>query len=334
MKGLLVGLGKRSGAWVRSCAEHLDVELVGFADTDPVVRERFVAEGGSRKQVFACLDDAIDACEAEFVLDVTPPAAHKAVALAAIGAGLHVLGEKPMCENLDDAKTVAEAGRAAGILHMIAQNFRFGPLPRTTRRLIAEAIIGPPGQLHIAFYVPWADRPGTHYTTEPYMFLTDMGCHHFDLMRYVLGADPVAVHAVSWNQPWGWHRGDACHVARFDFPGGLKGLHVGMGCSLGHQTPANGNWRIDGPEGSITWEDDRIFVSREHRVAEKRREAIEPDALPSVGLRAILDEFVAAVRERREPECSARDNLRTLAMTFGAVESAQTGRTVVLRCGG
>ena len=74
MKGLLVGLGKRSGAWVRSCAEHPHVELVGFADADPAARERFVAGGGSREQVFACLAHAMDACEAEFVLDVTPPA--------------------------------------------------------------------------------------------------------------------------------------------------------------------------------------------------------------------------------------------------------------------
>ena len=35
---------------------------------------------------------------------MTPPAAHKDVALAAIAAGLHVLGEKPMCETLADAR--------------------------------------------------------------------------------------------------------------------------------------------------------------------------------------------------------------------------------------
>ena len=143
---------------------------------------------------------------------------------------------------------------------MITQNFRFGPLPRTTRRLRPEGVIGRPGQLDISFFVPWADRPGTHYVTEPYMFLTDMCVHHFDMIRYVLGADPLAVQTLSWNQPWGWHKGDACHVAVFDFPRGLKAIHVAMGCSLGHQTTANGNWRIEGPEGSITWEDDRIFV--------------------------------------------------------------------------
>jgi predicted dehydrogenase len=238
--------------------------------------------------------------------------------------------EKPLAGTLDDAREAAEASERAGIKHMITQNFRFGPMPRTTRRLISDGAVGPPGQLDISFYVPWADRPGTHYTTEPYMFMTDMGCHHFDMMRFVLGADPTAVQALSWNQPWGWHAGDACHVAVFDFPGALKALHVAMGCSLGHQTPANGNWRIEGPEGSITWEDDRIFVSKEHRIEKKRREEVPPDDLPAHGTAAVLDEFVGAVREDREPECSARDNLATLAMTFGTVESADTGRKVNL----
>jgi len=331
MNGILVGLGRQSRGWVQDCRKHPGVDLVGFVDISPAAREQFVADGlAAKEQVFESLAEAIDACDAQFVLDVTPPAAHKPVALAAIGAGLHVLGEKPMCETLADARAVAEAGEQAGVRHMITQNFRFGPLPRTTRRLIRDGAIGRPGQLDISFYVPWADRPDTHYVTEPFMFLTDMGVHHFDMMRYVLDADPSAVRTLSWNQPWGWHKGDACHVAVFDFASGLKGVHMAMGCSLGRQTPANGQWRIEGPEGSITWEDDRIFISREHRTEAKRRDEIPPDALPAVGRQAMLDEFVAAVREGREPECGARDNLRSLAMTLGAVASAATGQRVDL----
>ncbi len=331
MKAILVGLGRQSRGWLRSCREHPDVELVGFVDTGEEARDRFLAEAAApAEKVFASLGEAIEACPAEFVLDVTPPGAHREVAMTAIGAGLHVLGEKPMCENLQDAVAVAEAGRQAGVRHMITQNFRFGPLPRTTRRLLREGRIGPPGQLDISFYVPWADRPGTHYVTQPFMFLTDMGVHHFDMMRYVLGAEATSVQTLSWNQPWGWHKGDACHVAVFDFPDGLKGIHVAMGCSLGHQTPANGNWRIEGPAGSITWEDDRIFLSREHRTERKHRTEVPPDPLAAVGQAAMLDEFVHAVRDGREPECSARDNLRSLAMTLGAVESARTARRVDL----
>ena len=329
MRGILVGLGRQSRGWFRDCAAHPDIDLVAFVDTQEAARTQFIADCGvDVRGVFARLSDAIEGARADFILDVTPPAAHKAVALQAIAAGLHLLGEKPMCETVADARQVAAAGAAAGVTHMITQNFRFGPLPRTTRRLVAEGAIGAPGQLSISFFVPWADRPGTHYVTLPYMFLTDMCIHHFDMMRCVLGADPTAVRTQSWNQPWGWHRGDACHVAVFDFPGGLKAIHLGMGCSLGRQTTANGDWRIEGPEGSITWEDDRIVLAREHRTETKRRQTIEPDALPAVGKAAMLNEFVAAIREKRPPECSAADNVRSLAMTLAAVRSAKTGKKV------
>jgi len=331
MKGILVGLGKRSRGWVAACREHPDVELVAVCDTDPGARERFAAEAAGGPAVFAGVAEALDAVGADFVLDVTPPSAHGKVALAAFAAGLHVLGEKPMCETMAEAREVVAAGESAGVVHMIAQNYRFGPLPRTTRRLIAGGAIGRPGQVHVALYVSWADRPGSYYVTAPYMFLTDMGVHHFDLMRYVLAADPLSVRATSWNQPWGWHAGDACHAAVFDFPDSLKAVHVGMGCCMGRQTTANGDWRIEGPEGGILWADDRIVLAREHRTDRRRREEVAPDALPATGTAAILSEFVAAVRERREPECSARDNLKSLAMALGAVESARTGGAVDLR---
>lgn len=209
---------------------------------------------------------------------------------------------------------------------MIAQNLRFDALPRLTRRLLDGGAIGKPGQLDILFARPWADYPGTHYVTAPWMFLLDMGCHHFDMLRYVVGAEPEAVRVVSWNPAWGWHAGDASHVAVFEFPGGLMAIHRATGCSNGATTPWRGNWRIEGPEGSITWEEERVFVTHEHRTARPRRDQIaDPAPGARSGPEAVLDEFLAALTERREPECSGRDNLGTMAMAFAAVRSARQG---------
>ncbi|MCS7264797.1 MAG: hypothetical protein NZ805_08200 [Armatimonadetes bacterium] len=47
------------------------------------------------------------------------------------------------------------------------------------------------------------------------------------------------------------------------------------------------------------------------------------DFLPLVDTKAVLAEFVSALREKRNPECSAQDNLKILAMVFGAIESAK-----------
>jgi predicted dehydrogenase len=271
--------------------------------------------------------------QADFVLDVTPPAVHHEVALKAFAAGLSVIGEKPLSDNFETAKMVARKAEEAGVKHMITQNYRFGAQPRTSRKLINEGLIGEPGQCDVRFYMPWADGPGSFYCTQPFMLINDMMVHHFDLMRYVLGRNPQSVQAITWNQPWGWHQGDACHAIVFEYAGGLRSTHVCVGCAVGSQTSWNGDWRIEGPRGSLDWDKDGTWFSHLYRIeaSEEKfdRRAVEHLKVPPSEV-AMVDEFLAAIREDREPECSAKDNLESLRMVFGAIESAKSGAKVDL----
>ncbi len=331
MKAILVGLGGRGRSWLNVCREHEDVEPVAYVEPAPANKQRAVKDWGvPEERIYDALEQAIDAHQADFVVDVTPPTAHEKVAMTAFQAGLHVIGEKPLSDGFAAGRRMVEAGRKAGVRHMITQNYRFGPVPRTTRRLMEEGVVGEPGQLDVSFYMPWADSPGSHYVTQPYMFLNDMGIHHFDMIRYVLGRDPASVQCVSWNLPWGWHQGDACHVAIFKFAGGPIATHHGIACSVGKRTTWNGEWRIEGPQGSLTWEDDKIFLTHQHRTDNKRREEIPHDELAHTGQMAVLVEFLSALAADRDPECSAADNLQSMAMVFAAVKSAQEGREVKL----
>jgi predicted dehydrogenase len=331
LRAVLAGLGGQGRKWSDLCRTHGGVDIVGFADPSDASRRRARTEWGvPEDRLFPSVPEALEKASPDFVLDVTPPTVHRDVALASFAAGLPILQEKPMSDRFADAREMVEAGSRAGRIHMISQQRRFDRQPRATRRMLEGGAIGRPGQLDIFFFVAWADKPGTHYVTEPWMFLLDMGCHHFDAMRYVLGADPLEARVISWNLPWGWHAGDASHVALFDFPDGVRAVQRATGCSNGKATPWSGDWRIEGPLGSITWEDGRVVVTRAHRTENPRREEIELDPARQEGQAAVLDEFLAALREDREPECSARDNLVTMAMTFAAVESAKTGRVVAL----
>ena len=325
LKTILAGLGSHGRHWAGVCREHPDVEITGFvARTDKSRRRAAVEWGVPEDRLFPSLQAAIESVSVDFVLDVTPPAAHRDIALTSFDAGLPVLGEKPMSDNLETAGEMVRAEQKGGCLHMIAQQRRFDPQPRKTRQLLEDRVIGEPGQLDIGFYVAWADLPGTHYVKEPFMFLLDMGCHHFDMMRYVLGSEPVGVQVTSWNLPWGWHEGDASHIAVFEFPGGLRAIHRAMGCTNGKTTPWTGNWRIEGPTGSLTWEDGRIFVSHEHRTEQRGRQEVSlPDWKSADSTTAVLDEFLTAMKEGRKPECDGADNLKTMAMTFAALESAK-----------
>ena len=332
MKAILVGLGGRGRYWWRQCQEHSGVEVVGIVDPSDASKQAAMDAFGIAADFFHDdLAEAAQKIEAEFVIDVTPPAVHERVAMAAFGAGLHVLGEKPLSDDFAAAKRVVEAGSSVGLRHMVTQNYRFNPLPRTTRRLLSEGRIGDVGQLDVSLYVDWADNPGSHYVTEPYMFLTDMGIHHFDMMRYTLASEPVSVQAITWNLAWGWHQGDACQLIHFEFENGVAVTHRGVGCTMGH-VPAghNGEWRYEGPAGSLTWEGSELYHSAKHKVDPPVRELVTLDQPSPDGYNPVMTEFLSALEEDREPECSAEDNLKSMSMVFGAVKSAKEERRVSL----
>jgi len=330
MKCIITGLGGRGLHWVNQVRGRGDCEIVGYVEPNEATRTRVSAEHAiASEQIFATLDEALENVQADFLIDVTPPAVHHEVAKKAFDKGVHVLGEKPLSDNFENAKLVVEQGKAAGVKHMITQNYRFASQPRTMRRVLSEGIVGQPGQCDMKFYMNWADIPGSHYVTEPYMLINDMMVHHFDLLRYVLNDNPESVHATTWNQPWGWHKGDACHSIVFTYASGLRATHVCVGCAVGSVTQWGGDWRIEGTQGSLDASSNGMFHSHLHRSDNPRTEQIDGDSV-APGEQAILDEFLSSIKENREPECSAEDNLQSLAMVFGAIQSAKEGRTVKL----
>lgn len=329
MKGLLVGLGGRARSWLNVCNNNANVELVGYVELSGGRREAVTRDWNlPPDRVFPSIEAAVQNADADFVCDVTPPAAHEPVAMEAFQHGLHVIGEKPMSDTFEAALRMTAAAKESGLTHMVAQNYRFGAVPRTTRRLLDEGVIGAPKHAVVGFYKAWASRPGSHYTTMPYPLITDMGIHHFDMLRYVLNREPVSVYAQTWNPEWGWHAGDAGHTAIFQFEGGLTATHHALGSSVGKSSPWNGEWRIEGPNGSLTWEEDAVYRTAFQPAKAPGRQAIPLDKPPLQGQDALLAEFVSAISEGREPECSSQDNIKSMAMVFAGIKSSQEGREV------
>jgi predicted dehydrogenase len=328
MKGILVGLGGRARSWV-NCSAEKDVEFDAYVEPMEKQKKNFADQYSvPEDRIFSSLSEAIEKSDAQFVMDITPPHIHEAIAMEAFDAGLHVIGEKPLSDDFDAAKRMVAAAKKAGLVHMITQNYRFGGMPRTTHRLLKEGVIGEPEQVLVTFFMSWADSPGSHYVTQPYMLIKDMGVHHFDLLRYVLDRDAESVLAHTWNPSWGWHEGDASHTAIFKMSGGLIATHHALGCAKGHRTTYNGDWHIAGNEGSITWEGSQVFITHGHKTKNEGREEVTLDKPAEDGQKGILTEFISSIHEGRAPECNSEDNLNSLVMTFATVESAEQQKFV------
>ena len=157
--------------------------------------------------------------------------------------------------------------------------------------------------------------------------LVDMAIHQFDMARFLLDADPVAVYCEEFNPSWSWYAGAAGASAMFEMTAGKRFAFTGSWCSPGAETSWNGAWRLSGAAGSVTWDGDSEPSTESDEPA--RLLADETAAAPE-GIAGALAEFVHALRSGVPPTGDARQNLGSLAMVEAAVQSAETGRRVLV----
>jgi len=171
-----------------------------------------------------------------------------------------------------------------------------------------------------------------------HVLLLDMAIHTFDAARFLTGADPVAVTCVEWNPPGSWYDHDAAAVATFEMTGGIVYSYRGSWCAEGLNTTWECDWRVIGERGSVRWDGAQGFCAEVVAQTGGFRSELaavpvpEIDPVTKVGAHGgVIREFVHAVQTGTDPETVCTDNIKSLAMVFGAIESAETGRRVDIR---
>jgi predicted dehydrogenase len=333
-RALIVGAGGFSREWGKVLSAHPGVEIVGWVSRR---RERVVEAAAALGLRDVVVDTdllvAIERARPDFVVDVTPPEAHHDVTLAALGAGVAVLGEKPMAASLAQARAMVAASERAGKLYMVSQSRRYHAGLRALRQLCAEHL-GTLGMLYSDFFI------GAHFggfrDAMPSPLLLDMAIHTFDAARFISQADPVAVYCEDFNPAWSWYAGNASATAIFEMSSGLRYTYRGSWCAEGVHTSWDSAWRVVGAGGSALWdghgtpEADLVrapagFHSRTERIV-----APPPPAAPS-GIEGALADFLQALDTGATPMGECHDNIKSLAMVFGAIASAASGQRVSCR---
>ena len=331
-----VGMGSWGRDWAKNVPPQVEeVEAVAWVDSDPQSLEVVQATLGiPPERCFTCVDAAFSAVEADAVLATVSLPAHVPVALAALEAGKHVLLEKPFAPTLAGAQQVVDLAAARGRVMMISQNYRFFPAAQMAARLVREGELGPVGAVNIDFRrnMPTVLRDNHPYLIQEHPLLMDMAIHHFDLMRAVLGQEPVSVACQAWNPPWRAVSGFLSGTATITFDGGAVVNYRGSWTSPGPKTVWAGEWRMECERGEIVWTsrgDDRLAAERV-TVCPLDGPARELDLpTPRYFDRAgALAAFVAAIRTGTEPPCSGRDNLGSVALMTTAVAAAGVGQTL------
>jgi predicted dehydrogenase len=325
---VLAGCGSISRAWLAALQQMPDVKMVGFVDLYPQTAQERAAEfGWTEAATGSDLAAMLVETRPDCVFDCTVPESHVNVTLTALEHGCHVLGEKPLADTMENARRAVAAAEAAGKLYAVIQNRRYDPNLQRLCTFLASGAIGPVTTVNADFYV------GAHFggfrDRMKHVLLLDMAIHTFDAARKIAGADPLAVYCHEWNPAGSWYDHDASAVAIFELSGGLVFTYRGSWCAEGLITPWESEWRIIGARGSVRWNGADGFQAQAVAATGGFFSTWEDLALPPApadmltGHAGVIREFVACVRSGSAPETVASDNIKSLAMVFGAIESAE-----------
>ena len=299
-----------------------------MVDPDPEARGHVEATPG-----YGRLEEALAAVDCDAVLVASPPGTHHAVAKDALAAGKHVLCEKPLATNLEDAfDLVGVAERAQRIL-MVSQNYRYNAPFRAMQRLVMQGELGDLASIRISFRHDtrslFAPEDFRYSMRHPYVL--DMSIHHFDLLRAATGRDVRSVYARGWRVPDSPFVHQPAVAALLDLEGGVPVIYEGDWATHEPETSWNGDWEIIGEDGRLLWSgslDDRgtgeVIFERWGRGSHP----VEQHDLEFVEREATLQALRAAIEGGEPPETVGADNVKSLAAMLGCVKSIESGDPV------
>jgi predicted dehydrogenase len=339
----IIGAGNISGIYLRNAVSLTPFSVVAIADLNPE-RARAVADEHHIPQVLTP-DELLSSTDIEVVLNLTVPAAHAAVSHAALSAGKHVYGEKPLALNREDGRALVELARARGLQLGSAPDTFLGAGLQTCRRLIDDGVIGRP-LAATAFMMShgveaWHPNPDFFYQPGAGPMF-DMGPYYLTALISLLGPiRTVTGQAVSGfdertiTTP---HRqGERIPVTTPTHVTSLLSFHSGAVATLitsfdvwGSQLP---RIEIYGSEGTISVPDPNTFGGpvRLRRAHEKEWQEVpveRPYAQNSRGLG--LHDLLASIDEARVPRASGELALHVLDAMQSTLESATQERTLSL----
>lgn len=192
----LVGLGRMGRTHANALREVDDLHVVAVVDPSPVARTaaQELFKGVATYERLADALHLIDAC-----VIVSPTPHHPASVREALAAGVHVMCEKPLSLDVDDARLLRDTASRANLTLQIGHWRRFSPPWREAKRLVEQGAIGRPLWIRLS---QWDANPPPATFCDPKTsggLAIDCGVHEYDLAEWFFDEPVISVRA--WNLP-------------------------------------------------------------------------------------------------------------------------------------
>lgn len=338
----VIGCGKI--AQVRHIPEYMDnscAQLIGLFDLNKARADELAEKYGCKayESIEALLAnkeiDAVSICAAN--------CAHAEITLQALNAGKHVLCEKPMATTLEDCEAMVRTAREKGKKLMIGQNQRFAKAHMEAKKLIRQGAIGEIITFHTVFGHGGPETWSVDSGPQNWFFdknkaamgaMADLGVHKTDLIQFLL--DDIVAETTA----------KVTTLDKRDASGELIGVDDNAVCIYRMKKGAVGtmtaSWTYYGEEDNSTVLYGtkgimKIYENPEYCIELIRRDGgkvfydIDQIQTNNNQLKSgIIDAFVEAVEEDKEPPVSGESVLSAMRAVFGSLKSSESGTSVVV----
>ena len=336
----IVGCGVISEWHAKAISGIEGIVLVGATDRNQDSREKFAEKFGivafdTYEQMLACGDiDVVCIC--------TPSGLHSSMAVQAADAGKHIIVEKPMALNLEQADQIIRACDRNYVKLTVISQLRFTEAVSRMKDAVDQGLPGKlvMGNLYMKYY-----RSQEYYDSSSWRgtwamdgggALMNQGIHGIDLLQYIMG-DVKSVFAYAKTLARDIEVEDsAAAVLEFEngalgtiqgttsiYPGFPRVLEVnGTHGTIALQEDSIVKWEIEGqeaPEGILAGPKGKKYQSERN-----------PTDFGIEGHRKQISDMVHAIREDRKPSVDAYEGRKAIEIITAIYESSRTGKPVFL----
>ena len=172
-----------------------EVTVAAVAARDPSRAEAY-AERHGIPLAYGSYDALLADPDIDAIYNPLPNSLHGPWTLNAIAAGKHVLCEKPLASNAEEADLVAGAGADAGLVVMEAMHYRYHPMIRRLRELVGE--LGPVRSIQCWTSFVISDEDDIRYDYDlGGGALMDGGCYAIDCLQLLGPGEPEVTAALA-----------------------------------------------------------------------------------------------------------------------------------------
>jgi predicted dehydrogenase len=262
------------------------------------------------------------------VVDITPhPGERLPLIEAALRAGKHVLSQKPFVLDLDDGARLADLADRQGVKLAVNQNGRWAPHLAWMREAVRAGCIGELQSAHVAIHWNHGWIAGTPFEAIHDLVLYDFGIHWFDFIASLVGTRASSVFATA-----SMARGQTARVPLL--AQALVRLDSGQASLIfDGATPAGprDTTFLSGTFGSLSSEGPDLGTQAVTltTAAGVARPVLQGQWFND-GFRGAMGALLQAIEDGHEPANGARENLRSLALAFAAIQSCRSGQEVAV----